>query len=294
MKQHYILIIFLLATSIANAVGFRPLINKNGSYVPFDENTDIVAGFIPSEKYPKGSISYYRTCLGYGNSEVILHFNETCYFIALNAFNNDVIFIVPKDTTKSSLTQQDVDFYLGGYKPSVSDFVRNIKTGVEDGSIRQVFVETSLGLTAVNNTLIDETHGFTYTFQNGILSNYKRNDGFSSDAIYVKENFPKIYNQIFYNARTHYGTSNMAIAEYVNGQCKYFMRINTNYLRQAYNNIINYNFALLYCILYEGMELDEFTFLVPNAEISSSLNEYVIMSYETYSFTFKDKVLIKK
>ena len=90
-----------------------------------------------------------------------------------------------------------------------------------------------------------------------------------------------------------YGASKLAITEYVNGQCKYFRRINVSYLRQAYNSNINYNFALLYCILYEGMGLDEFTFLVPNAEISSSLNNYVIMSCGNYMFTFKDKIHVK-
>ena len=174
-----------------------------------------------------------------------------------------------------------------------SDFASNLKSGIEDGSISQVFVEKSLGVKAENNTLTDNVHGFTYTFKDGILSSYKSNDGYSNDAIDVKENYPQIFAKILTNARIYYGTSKLAITEYVNGQCKYFRSINISYLRQASNSNINFNYALLYCILYEGMSLDEFTFLVPNAEISSSLNNYVIMSYGNYMFTFKDKIHVK-
>lgn len=293
MKKTLLFIMAVFTIAMSNAAGFKPLINKNGTYVPFDENTDIVQGYKPSANCPKGSINYYRSCLGYGNGEVITHFNDACYVIALNAFNDNVIFILPKDTTITSLTQQDVNRYLAGYKPNASDFASNLKTGVEDGSIRQSFVEDALGVKADNNILTDNIHGFTYTFKDGILSSYKSNDGFSDDAIDVKENYPQIFAKILTNARICYGNSKLAVAEYVNGQCKYFRRINMSYLRQASNSNINYNYALLYCILYEGMALDEFTFLIPNAEISSSLNNYVIMSYGNYMFTFKDKVHVK-
>lgn len=293
MKKIILFISAMFIASITNAAGFKPLINKNGTYVPFDEKTDIVPGFKPSEKSPKGSINYYRSCLGYGNGEIITHFNDACYVIALNAFNNEVIFIIPKDTTKTSLTQQEVNRYLAGYSPNASDFASNLKSGVEDGSIRQVFVEKSLDVKADNYTLTDNVHGFTYAFKDGILSSYKSNDGYSDDAIDVKENYPQIFAKILTNARVHYGASKLAVNEYVNGQCKYFRRINFSYLRQASNSNINFNYALLYCILYEGMGLDEFTFLVPNAEISSSLNNNVIMSCGNYMFTFKDKVHVK-
>jgi len=292
MKKFFIIFV-LFVTIVTNVFGFEPYINKNGSYVLFDENTDIVAGFVPSEKCPKGSFNYFRSCLGYNNCEVISHFTDAFDIIAFNAFNNEVIFIIPNKTTKNSLSQQEANTYINGYKPSASEFVDNLRQGVENRSIRQSFVETSLGSKSENNTLTDEIHGFTYVFENGILSDYKSLEGFSEDAIYVKENFPQVFNKILNNARLQYGTSKGVVAEYVNGQCKYFMRIDANYLRQAYNSNINYNFALLYCILYEGMGLDEFSFLVPGSELSSSINNYVIMKFGTYIFTFKDNVLIK-
>ena len=63
---------------------------------------------------------------------------------------------------------------------------------------------------------------------------------------------------------------------------------------QAYiNKAPNSNYALLYCILNEGMTLDEFNLLVPEAEISSSIGNYVNMSCGNYMFTFKDKFLVK-
>lgn len=292
MKRFVLFLSAILIVSIAKA-GFNPLVNRDGTFLPFDENTDVVAGFKPNDKCPKGSFNFYVACLGYLRGEVLSHYNDDSYFIALNAFNNDIIFLIPKDTTIISLTQEEANRLLAGYKPNLSEFASNLKTGIEEGAIRQTFVEKSLGLKANNNVLTDEEHGFTYTFDNGKLSSYRSNDGLSDDALDVKEDFPQIYLKILTNARTYYGTSKTAILAYINGQCKYFRRINVSYLRQAYNTNINYNFALLYCILYEGMGLDEFSFLVPNAEISSSLNNYVIMSCGNYMFTFKDKVHIK-
>lgn len=67
MKKFALIFIMMLTTFVINAAGFKPLINKNGIYVPFNENTDIVTGFKPSYKTPKESINYYRSCLGYGN-----------------------------------------------------------------------------------------------------------------------------------------------------------------------------------------------------------------------------------
>lgn len=294
MKKNLFFVVVLFVSTIVSAAGFEPFIKKNGSYVKFNENTDIVPGFVESETCKKGSFNYFRACLGYGNSEVITHFTDAFDVIAFNAFNNEIIMVIPSNSSKTSLTQNEVNLFLNGYKPSASDFASNLKSGVEDGSIRQSFVEESLGLTAENNTITDEVHGYVYTFENGILSNYKSLGGLSDDAVYVQEKFPQVYNKIRVNAITHYGQSKRTVSEYINGQCKYFMRINASYLRQAYNSSINYNFALLYSILYEGVSLDEFSFLVPGAEIKSSINNYVIMAYDTYIFTFKDNILTKE
>ena len=66
-----------------------------------------------------------------------------------------------------------------------------------------------------------------------------------------------------------------------------------SYLRMASNPNINYNYALLYSIFNAGVKLDDFTFYVPEAQLSSSVNNYIIMSCGSYMFTFKDNVLIK-
>lgn len=281
--------LMLMFAVLANAAVF---VNKNGTFVLFNDSTDIVKGFTPSDNCPKGSFNYYRSCLGYEDGEVIFHFSDGTYNFGLNLFNNEVIFVMTRDTSKTTLTQQEISNSLACDIPDANDFLIALQRGINN--IRLTFVEKSLGVTAINNILTDDIHGYTYTFENDVLINYKNNNGLSEDAIFVKEYLSQIFNKILINARDHYGTSSKFYTEYINGQCKYLLRIDTNYLRQAYSTNINYNFALLYCILYEGMGLDEFSLLVPNAEISSSVHNYVIMSYGTYIFTFKDNVHIKK
>ena len=268
-------------------------INKNGNYVVFDEKTDIVHGYIQSENCPKGSFNYYRSCLGYLDGEVISHYNNYFDFIALNLFNNGVIFVIPKDTKKKTISKQEVDKYLAGYSPSSSDFARHLQKGVDNKSIRQTFVEESLGVKASDNRITDKFHGYTYIFENGVLANYENKNGLSYEALYVKDNYPQVFNRIQENARKYYNNAEISVARFINGQCKYFYNTDLTYLKMAANPQINYNYAMLYCIFYAGTRLEEFTFLVPEAELSSSVSEYIIMSCGNYLFTFKDKVLIK-
>ena len=249
--------------------------------------------FVPTDKCPKGSFNYYRNCLGYLEGEVISHYNDECYFIALNAFNNEIIFIIPKDTTKTALTQDEAKKLLGDFSIDEGTFTRNLDEGIKDKSIGQAFVEKSLGIKAVNNVLEDSLHGCTYTFKEGHLVEYKSHDGLTYEAKDIKSNHPQIFSRIESNAKLHYGTSPPLMAEYINGQCKYLRRIDMNYLRMAASSNINYNYALLYCVLYDGVSLDEFSFLVPGATLTSSVTNYIIMSYGHYVFTFRDKKLVK-
>lgn len=285
-------IFFVVSTTCATEN--KVFVYKNGVYKPFNENADIVSSFKLTEKTPKGSFAYYRSCLGYLDGELLFYMTKDYSAIALNAFNNKVVFVMLSDDTKTVLTQEDVDIYLSNYKYSDSEFVRNLNTAVSEKSIRKDFVEKSIGVNAINNTITDEEHGYVYTFTGGILSGYKSSDGLSDDAKKVKTDFPDIFNDIRFKATRLYGTSTTRVLDYINGQCKYFMRIDIDFISKAKDPSINYNYALLYCILYEGMTLNEFNILVPNAELSSSVDNYIIMTCGSYIFTFKNKVLVKK
>ena len=66
---------FLAAFAVSVAKADRkPFINKNGEYKLFDEKTDIVPTFKPSEDCPQVSFNYYTYCLGYGTGGVISYF----------------------------------------------------------------------------------------------------------------------------------------------------------------------------------------------------------------------------
>ena len=292
MKRIILTFAALLIATFAIAE-FRPFVNKGGVYKQFDEKIDVVKTYVPTEDCPKGSFNYYRSCLGYLDGEVASYYSDKCDFFALNIFNNDVIFVIPKDTTKTQLTQQDVNNYLAGYKIDEMKFAQKLRDGVKDKSIRQRFVEESLGMKAQNNELKDEERGYTYIFQNGFMIDYKSHDGLNEDAKDVKVNFPQIFSRIKSNASKYYGESPTLMTEFINGQCKYFRTIEMSYLRSASNPTINYNYALLYCVFYSGVNLDDFMFFVPDAKIASSVNNYIIMSCGSYVFTFKDKVLVK-
>lgn len=267
---------------------WKPFINKGGEYKLFDEKTDIVPAFKQSEECPKGSFNYYTCCLGYAIGEVNSYFAEKEGVVALNAFNDHVLFVLPMDENKSSLTQKEVDKMMSKYEFKADDFTRNLQRGIEKKSIRQSFVEESLGVKAENNSINDDVHGYTYTFNNGVMVNYKNNSGYSDDAIFIKEHLPNFFETFERNAKRYYAISSTIVA-YINGQCKYLMVMPQSYIKKAPNS----NYALLYCILHEGMTLDEFNLLVPEAEISSSIGNYINMSCGNYLFTFKDKVLVK-
>ena len=286
MKRIY-LTLFATLVVITSSAEWKPFINKGGVYTLFNE-TDIVPSFKPTEEYPKGSIIYYTYCLGYATGEVNLYFANSEGVVALNTFNNEVLFVLPRDENKTSLTQQEVDKMMVSYKPTADDFLLNLKNGLEKESIRQTFVETSLGIKAMNNAIKDDIHGYTYIFNNGVMTEYKSISGFSDDAILVKENFPNTFELFEFNAKKYYAMNSSIIA-YINGQCKYLMLTPESYINKAPNS----NYALLYCILNEGMSFDEFNTLVPEAEISSNVGNIIIMSYGNYIFTFVDKVLIK-
>ena len=288
-----LLIIFSIFATINISAGWTVFINCNGIYRPFNEETDVVSSFEQSEKCPKGSFNYYRSCLGYLSSEVQSFWSADCYFIALNVFNNDVIFVIPKDTTKTTLSKHEVESYLAEITPTEKDFVLKLADGVKEKTIRQSFVEKSLGIKSENNSIKDDIHGFTYTFKDGFLIDYQSDDGLDYDAKEIKTDLPSIFSKIQSNAQKHYGTSANLVAKYINGQCKYFRIIEVDYLKSATTSNIEYNYALLYSILYEGISLEEFLFLVPGAEISSRVNNYIVVSYGNFVFTFKDKKLIK-
>jgi uncharacterized Fe-S cluster-containing radical SAM superfamily protein len=166
-------------------------------------------------------------------------------------------------------------------------------SGIEEHNIRQEVVEKSLGIKAVDNIIVDETNGFIYEFNNGVLVDYKNINGLNDDAIDVKNTFPEIFAKIENDAKRFYSPSSISVNEYINKQCKYFRSINISYLRHASNPEINYNYALLYAILYPGMTLDNFNFLVPYSKLVASSGSITIMRYNSYSFIFEDNVLIK-
>lgn len=292
MKKLFFIIVITFSSLIVNAQSIT-FINKEGGYRPLNEETDFVGSFSLSSDSPKGSFNYYVERLGYMKGEVISCFTDE-YIYALNLFNNEVIFVIPLDSSIESLSKNTVDDNLINYLPGLGEFASKLEDGVNNMTIRESFVKESLNINTVNSTIKDEAHGFTYTFENGFLVSYSSLSGLSNRAIYIKENIPAVFTLIETNAKSYYGVSDILVNKYINEQCEYFAGIDMTYLRLASDSNINYNYALLYCIFYPGMKLDDFVFLVPEAKISSSIGNYVSMSYGSYVFLFKDNILVKE
>lgn len=250
------------------------MVKKNNTFVEFNEETDIVENHLNEGQ--KGSFAYFVNCLGYSSNEVDFFKGGPTI---VNMFNKEIISYFGN--------YPDEDIKIDYYK-----FVYNLKDGIEKHNIRQEIVEKSLGIKAVDDIIVDESNGFIYKFNDGILVDYKNINDLSDDTNYIKNDFPNIFAEIENGAKRFYSSPTI-VNEYISKQCKYFMNINMSYLRHASNPEINYNYALLYSIFYPGMTLDDFNFLVPNSKLVSSSGRIVRMRYNNYYFIFEDNVLIK-
>lgn len=277
-----IITITIVSLTLSSNVYGQIMVNKNNTFVEFNEETDIVENPL-NEECQKGSACYYMNCLGYSSNEIdeVYGVEESPYDITyVNMFNKEIIFYFGNSPAKDI----KIDYF---------SFVFNLKSGIEKHNIRQEVVEKSLGVKAVDNIIVDESNGFIYEFNNGVLVDYKNINGLSDDANHVKNTYPKIFAEIENGAKRFYSPSSISVNEYINKQCKYFRSININYLRHASNPEINYNYALLYAIFYPGITLDNFNFLVPDSKLVASSGSITMMKYNSYSFIFEDNVLIK-
>ena len=268
-----IITITLVSLTLSSNIYGQIMVNKNNTFVEFNEETDIVENPL-NEGGQKGSANYYKNYLGYSTNEVI-----SCDLTYVNMFNKEIIFYIGNSPAKDI----KIDYF---------SFVSNLKSGIEKHNIRQEVVEKSLDIKAVDNIIVDKSNGFIYEFNNGVLVDYKNINGLNDDANDVKNTYPKIFAEIENGAKRFYSSS-ISVNEYINKQCKYFRNINISYLRHASNPEINYNYALLYAIFYTGMTLDDFNFLVPYSKLVASYGSITMMGYNNYSFIFEDNVLIK-
>ena len=275
--KHIIAIITITLVSLylsSNVYGqVKVMVNKNNTFVEFNEETDIVENPL-NDGGQKGSAAYYMNCLGYSTNEVSSSDDLLTY---VNMFNKEIIFYFGNSPSKDI----KIDYFL---------FVGKLMSGIEKHNIRQEVVEKSLDIKAVDNIIVDESNGFIYEFNNGVLVDYKNINGLNDDANVVKNMAPKIFAKIENDAKRFYSSS-ISVNEYINKQCKYFYNINISYLRHASNPEINYNYALLYAIFYTGMTLDDFNFLVPHSELVASYRSITMMRYNNYTFFFEDNVL---
>lgn len=283
MKKLFITFVILFSISlpyITYANSMKILINHNGVYTDIKQS-DFVPNFIPSTDYQTGSFIFYVEALGYYRNELTsLFVNDYNTIIGINPFNNKIVFVM----------DMNGDTKYDNYTVNEEDFINNLEEGIKNKSIRKSFIENSLNIKSDNNILIDNIHGIKYIFTDNILSEYISLDGLNKHAKYIKSKFPNIYNNILDNGKKYYEGSQLN--SFINKQSDYFCSINMNYLKQASSPVFNYNYALLYAVLYHKMTLDDFLFLMPTAEIVSAINEHVFIKYGAFVFPFKNEIMV--
>lgn len=288
-KILYIVIsIMVIGSPIGCFAEGSTFVYNNGEYHEYNEINDGKYPFDATKtSAQKNSFTYYCIRLGYTSNEVFAkHYDWG--IIGFDLFTHKPLLVFGYypdrtiDITKISKLASNCDF-------DESDVFSILDNGIKEKNITQKRIEASLSLKAVNGTIIDKDNNIKYVFENGYLVKYESGDGYGKWAKYLRKNAPHIFSKIENNALVYKIDSDKK--KYINEQCEYFAKTNMSYLKQAVQ--FNYNYFLLYCVLYKpNITLVEFLFLVPEAQIYSTARNYLIVKVGLNVFTFKDNILI--
>jgi len=144
-----------------------------------------------------------------------------------------------------------------------------------------------------DNKLVDNTNGYTYTFEGDYMVSYISNDGLIGYAKELKDT--DLFNIIKTNAEK-YNTAEKAVVDEINMQFEYMAKINMQYLSLAKSDKYNYNYALLYIDFYKPRILmsDFVKIIHDSAEVLKITPNITILKYNFNYYSFdKDKILYK-
>lgn len=264
--------------------------SEDGTYILYPDSAWKNQSLPNLGDYKPTSIGYIPTKLGYLENEWYLYISEQA-FVVFKAFSTDIICIIyDTDNQDSVLTQSQINELLEDF-----DYNRTFKIEQAlNGEIRQSFMEKTLNKKAINNSIVDEVNGYTYTFSNGMLSSWFANDGIQGFAKEYKGS--KLYNIIESNAKRKH-QSRDEIVEEINFQFVCFANMRPAHLKLATSRKYNYNMALVWFSIYgigdEKATLDNFLLCVPDAEPMDVSDKSITLSWGTNLFKFRDGMLVK-
>ena len=196
--------------------------------------------------------------------------------------------ILPLTEIEKILMNNNYD-YNKAYNTSNRE--KNLNEGISKRLLNKSFIESIIHKKIADNKLVDNTNGYTYTFEGDYMVSYISNDGLIGYAKELKDT--DLFNIIKTNAEK-YNTAEKAVVDEINMQFEYMAKINMQYLSLAKSDKYNYNYALLYIDFYKPRILmsDFVKIIHDSAEVLKITPNITILKYNYYSFD-KDKILYK-
>lgn len=146
--------------------------------------------------------------------------------------------ILPLTEIEKILMNNNYD-YNKAYNTSNRE--KNLNEGISKRLLNKSFIESIIHKKIADNKLVDNTNGYTYTFEGDYMVSYISNDGLIGYAKELKDT--DLFNIIKTNAEK-YNTAEKAVVDEINMQFEYMAKINMQYLSLAKSDKYNYNYAL--------------------------------------------------
>ena len=198
--------------------------------------------------------------------------------------------ILPLTEIEKILMNNNYD-YNKAYNTSNRE--KNLNEGISKRLLNKSFIESIIHKKIADNKLVDNTNGYTYTFEGDYMVSYISNDGLIGYAKELKDT--DLFNIIKTNAEK-YNTAEKAVVDEINMQFEYMAKINMQYLSLAKSDKYNYNYALLYIDFYNHriLMIDFVKIIHDSAEVLKITPNITILKYNFNYYSFdKDKILYK-
>lgn len=183
--------------------------------------------------------------------------------------------ILPLTEIEKILMNNNYD-YNKAYNTSNRE--KNLNEGISKRLLNKSFIESIIHKKIADNKLVDNTNGYTYTFEGDYMVSYISNDGLIGYAKELKDT--DLFNIIKTNAEK-YNTAEKAVVDEINMQFEYMAKINMQYLSLAKSDKYNYNYALLYIDFYKPRILmsDFVKIIHDSAEVLKITPNITILKY---------------
>lgn len=292
--KNFVLLLISLSLALVSYAEYNAYVNSDGVFKKYPReqwaSKNLPTLEIGSDTIKPGCIAYLPTKWGFLDDEWYVWSTDDFKFsFAFKSFSDDIIYIfadsdaeiLPAETVTGQLSGYEYEKVFGGYT----------RGEALKGRIRQSFLEDVLKQKSVDGTLTDNRNGYVYHFKDGFLDSYKSLDGLSEAARDWKDS--RIYTIVERNAKRKHNFEKDVIKE-INFQCTCLNRMPVEHIKLAYNQVYDYNIALVWFSIYgvsnEG-KLEDFQLIAPDATPIDIAGNKITMTWGSNIFYFENGVL---